>query len=274
MAASSTAADNRIQVVPGSFEPQDYLDLHEDPFEVLAQLQEAWRSREQPVPWSAANLPEWDLAGVNWHSYEPPSALQRTPGVTSEDLLGIVSASIESVKARATEENQRVAREKEEAESRALAAANESKEAQKRSKENYLPIIIIDEPSPEHEAKHVDLQPSDEPHSDSKEEEDGSVVNSASSVDQAGATTTDVATRRAEAVRAVTQEAARFRALGLRKRLFQRSSHKAEASSEASGFDSWRRRLAEVHGHAKQQAKLASQAVNKSTESDDNDNLE
>jgi hypothetical protein len=273
MAASSPPTEQEIQVMPGSFEPQDYLDLHDDPFEVLAQIQDAWRNRELPVPWSAANLPEWDLTGVHWHAYDPPSALQRTPGVISEELLSIVNASIASVTAQAEEENQRVTREKEQEESRTLAAANEAREAQKRSKENYLPIIIVDDPLVRHEANQVDPKPDGQSQSKA-EREDDLVITATGLFELADAATADKSTRRAEAVQAVAQEAARSRAFGLRKRLFNRSAQKAEASSAGSPFDSWRRRLAGVHSHAKQQAKQAGQAISKPAEPYDNDKLE
>ncbi|KAM6538826.1 hypothetical protein FALCPG4_000681 [Fusarium falciforme] len=122
------------QLMPGSFGPEDYIDFYDNPFETLDEIQTAWKDREPPVSWSAKNLSEIDVADIDWHKYDPPAALRKTPNITSQVLLDILWTSLENVKASNLEEN----RQKQEAEEqRRLAEEDKGK-----GKEPYLPIII------------------------------------------------------------------------------------------------------------------------------------
>lgn len=243
--------------MPGSFDAQDYADIHDDPFEVLAQVQEAWRKRDPPTPWSASNLPELDVASSKWYAHEIPAALTRTPGVTDDLLLGIVQSSIDNIKALASEENERRAQEEEEEQLEKENGEAKVKRLLGTDDEPYLPIIIVDESAAKQPEVEVgELLGPIEPDWDPRESYASTNISTASN-----SVTDEISARRADAVRAVRQGLDKAKALGLRKRLFNRGGDKTDKTSkdgntpESSSFDLWRRRLAEAHDHAKQQAK-------------------
>lgn len=275
MATSSAQNEGRVQLMPGSFDAQDYVDIHDDPFEVLAQLQEAWRKREPPAPWSANNLPgELDGESVWWYAHEAPAALTRTPGVTDDVLLGVVQSAIDNITAVAAEENQRRAVEEEQ------QRGEETEETYVRKPlgtddEPYLPIIIIDESATKQSESDSTEPLGIQPDSDLVEALVGA-RNSADGLSLIGSASDESSARRADAVRAVRHGLDKARALGLRKRLFNRGgdkSNKTDSAPESSSFDLWRRRLAEAHDHAKQHAKSATQVLGKTDAADSIDEL-
>ncbi|CAM1507230.1 Fc.00g068710.m01.CDS01 [Cosmosporella sp. VM-42] len=126
------------QTMPGAFNPEDYIDFYENPFETLEQIQTAFREKEPPTSW-ATNLAEVQIDDVEWHKYTPPAALKKAPTITNQLLLDIVSSSIENVKAQAVEAE----RLKREAEEHSLA--DKDSLGPGKGKEPYLPIIIAPE---------------------------------------------------------------------------------------------------------------------------------
>lgn len=137
VAGPSTAPER--QLMPGSFNPGDYIDFHDNPFETLADSQGPWQSKESTAPWSSEKLPELDLEGVEWFNYAPPAALSNAPNVASEILQTLVKESIETVRATAEEEKRRKVEAAEE-EKRRASTEEGSKPGQ--GEEPYLPIII------------------------------------------------------------------------------------------------------------------------------------
>lgn len=273
-AASSSLDRSASKVMPGAFDPKDYADIEENPFDVLAQVQEAWRRRDPPVLWSTNNLPELNISSIDWYLHDPPAALQHTTGVTSDVLLDIVTSSTETIKTRATEEN-RLKNQEEEEKNQRILAENEAAKTQKPRDEAYFPIIIVEPPKPE--------QPNDtatgtttasrpELRLQSEKTED-IVASHKSHDDSTEATGVNSSALRAEAVRAVRQNIEKARALGFRKRLFHRGSDKTDGKTEGSGFDIWRRRHAGSHDIARQSAPSPSQGSVKTSSSDDDQEL-
>lgn len=199
--------------MPGTFEADDFIDLHDNPFEVLAGIQESWRQKDRGGPWSAHRFPVLDLEDIDWHSYDPPAALRKTPDVTSQILLDIVSSSIENIKVQAANE----ARQKQEEEEQS-ANAGPGPKLGHNGDEPYLPIIIREERPP---------TPPPEP-------EVQSISEAKSSTDYSG--------RRAEAIKAVARSRSprlislptrpdRGRKLNLR-RFFGRANEKSDEAAE------------------------------------------
>jgi hypothetical protein len=143
VAESSTAVHSK-HVLPGLLEPGDGTDLRDDnPFETLANIQESWRRKDHDGPWSAHKLPVLDLEGIEWHNYDLPAALRKTPNVTSQILRDIVSSSIENVQVQAAQEARRKREEEEQ-----RASASTSPKPRLNGDEPYLPIIIPEERPP------------------------------------------------------------------------------------------------------------------------------
>ncbi|KAF7559691.1 hypothetical protein G7046_g4460 [Stylonectria norvegica] len=125
-------------LMPGTFDAGDFIDFYENPFETLEGLQAAFRDKEPPESWATNNLdvsPD-ELGDVDWHKYDPPASLRKTPNVTSQILLDIIWPAIDNVKARIAEED-RLKRLEEE---RSLSDKDATKPG--KGKEPYLPIII------------------------------------------------------------------------------------------------------------------------------------
>ncbi|KPM39932.1 hypothetical protein AK830_g6607 [Neonectria ditissima] len=138
------ALGQKLQLMPGSFSPEDYIDFYENPFDDLENLQTAWRDRDTLVPWSTNNLSNVDVTDVDWYQYNPPAALRKATHITSQVLLDIIWSSIENVKTQAAEQ-QRQKREKKEQSKLAEDAAKKLD----KGKEPYLPINIPqDKPKP------------------------------------------------------------------------------------------------------------------------------
>ncbi|UNI15120.1 hypothetical protein JDV02_001686 [Purpureocillium takamizusanense] len=138
------AAVNGSSATPG-----EYVDYFDDPFAVLEQLQNRWRSKDRrgETAWSAENLPDVDLTDVDWHRYEPPASLSKTPNVTCQILLDIVASSIDVVRERNASED----RQRQDDEDRRKVAEEEAAHRARHGSdysEPYLPIII----RPEHPA--------------------------------------------------------------------------------------------------------------------------
>ena len=139
------ASGRKLQLMPGSFGPEDYIDFYDNPFDDLENLQAAWRDREALVSWSTNNLSDVDVADVDWYKYNPPAALRKATHITSQVLLDIVWSSIENVKTHAAEQHRQ---QREEMEQSKLAEATAKK--LDKGKGPYLPIIIPqDKPKPE-----------------------------------------------------------------------------------------------------------------------------
>lgn len=154
--------------MPGSFNPGDYIDFHDNPFEVNYDLPDPWQGQDREAPWSSGNLPELDLEGVEWFNYGPPAVLSKAPNVTSEILQNLIQTSIETVRAAAQEEKRRREEEKTEKERRTSA---EQAPKPGDGEEPYLPIIIpvekpvekpLPTPPPEPDFAGSDIRPSDE----------------------------------------------------------------------------------------------------------------
>lgn len=128
---------NRDQrLMPGTFGPEDYIDFYEDPFAALEDIQTAWRDKKPAEPWSARNLADVHIGGIDWHKYSPPVALRRAPNVTSQVLLDVLWSSVENVEARNNSED----RQRLEEEQKRLAESDADRKG--KMKEPYLPIII------------------------------------------------------------------------------------------------------------------------------------
>ncbi|KAK7421031.1 hypothetical protein QQX98_002389 [Neonectria punicea] len=139
------ASGRKLQLMPGSFTPEDYIDFYDNPFDDLEHLQAAWRDREALIPWSTNNLSDVDVTHVDWFQYNPPAALRKATHITSQVLLDIVSSSIENVKTQAAEKH----RLKREGKEQSKLAEDTAKKLDK-GKGPYLPIIIPqDKPKPE-----------------------------------------------------------------------------------------------------------------------------
>ena len=88
-----------------------------------------------------------DEASVDWTKYDPPASLRTTPNITSTIILEVVATSMENLKTRIAEENDR--RKQEEEEEKRRAAEQEAPEDDGKPKEPYLPIIMVeDRPKP------------------------------------------------------------------------------------------------------------------------------
>lgn len=139
------ASGRKLQLMPGSFTPEDYIDFYENRFDDLENLQAAWRDREALVSWSTNNLSDVDVADVDWYKYNPPAALRKATHITSQVLLDIVWSSIENVKTQAAEHHRQRREEKEQSK-----LAEDTAKKLDKGKGPYLPIIIPqDKPQPE-----------------------------------------------------------------------------------------------------------------------------
>lgn len=149
-AESSSAPQARL--MPGSFDPLDYIACCETPIEPAGDDTALSEDTNRENPWSARNLPELDLRGVSWEPYSPPAALHKTPNVTSDILREIAASSIEIVRANAAAEVRRKKAEEEEEEKRRQEEEAKSKipkTPRPGEGEAYLPVIIPPEkPSP------------------------------------------------------------------------------------------------------------------------------
>lgn len=125
-------------LMPGTFDAEDFIDFYKSPFEILEELQTAYREKEA-VPWSIQNLPEVDIGDVDWHKYAPPASLKRAPNITNQILLDIISSSIENVKARVAKEDLDKQKAKE---TLAEDGNDDSKPGNGKGKEPYLPVIV------------------------------------------------------------------------------------------------------------------------------------
>lgn len=134
-------------LVSASLGPEDCIDHYDNPYTALGKLQDAVKGKELGPPEPTEKPAARDINGIDWHEYDPPTALRKTPNVTSQILLDIIFTSIENVKVRVGEE-QRLKKEaaEEAAEEAARRTAEEKRNA--KGKEPYLPIVIPSEESP------------------------------------------------------------------------------------------------------------------------------
>lgn len=194
------------QLMPGSFGPEDYIDFYDNPFETLDEIQTTWKEREPPVSWSAKNLQEIDVADIDWHKYDPPAALRKTPNITSQVLLDILWTSLENVKASSLEED----RQKQEAEEQRRL----TEEDKGKGKEPYLPIIIPTDTS---------AQPDTTP-----------LVSTIGQIGSPVTTTTP---------EAITKAKANKKRLFALRRLFQRKHEKGESSATGAALEALREQV-------------------------------
>ncbi|OTA07962.1 hypothetical protein A9Z42_0088980 [Trichoderma parareesei] len=134
-----------------SLGPEDCLDFYQNPYTALGKLQDAGKDKDivPPVTTEKPHAVDGDMDDVDWQDYEPPTALRKTPNVTSQILLDIVFSSIENVKSRVAGE-QRLRKEAAD-EAAARLAAEEKHKA--KGKGPYLPIIIPSEGPPAEPSK-------------------------------------------------------------------------------------------------------------------------
>ncbi|KAL7942234.1 hypothetical protein V8C42DRAFT_162163 [Trichoderma barbatum] len=138
-------------LVSASLGPEDCINFYENPYTALGKLQDAGKNKQPESPVSTEKPADidnngsinGDINGIDWHDYDPPTALRKTPNVTSQILLDIIFASIENVKTRVGEEKRL---KKEAAEEAARRTAEEKQKA--KGKEPYLPIFIPPEEPP------------------------------------------------------------------------------------------------------------------------------
>lgn len=129
--------DSTQRPMPGSFGGEDLHELYHNPFETLQVLQDEWRNKEHTTPWSTDDMSDIDVGDINWHKYEPPGVLRKSPNVTSLILLDVIASSIDNVKTRIAEEDQQ-----KQIEDERRQQAEEEATKNGKSPEPYLPIII------------------------------------------------------------------------------------------------------------------------------------
>lgn len=126
--------------MPGSFGDEDVPESYHGPYKSAQTTQDKSQNKIQAsatASWSAENSFDIDLGDIDWHKYEPPSALHKAPNVTSVILLDILTQSITNVTSRVAEED--LARQIED-EQRRVAEEEATKNG--KSPEPYLPIVI------------------------------------------------------------------------------------------------------------------------------------
>ncbi|KFA64210.1 hypothetical protein S40285_00820 [Stachybotrys chlorohalonatus IBT 40285] len=150
----AAAVARHLHPMPGSFAPEDYVDLRETTFDVIRDFCKDENDHQQIIkPEIAENTALPDLPqreaptrqepdGVDWHKYKPPAILRKAPTVTSQVLLDIIESSIVNLASRVAEED-RLKSQEEERQRREETAARQAEIA----KRLYLPIIIPGEGS-------------------------------------------------------------------------------------------------------------------------------
>ncbi|KAG6031687.1 hypothetical protein E4U41_007485 [Claviceps citrina] len=125
--------------MPASFGDEDVAQVHRNSFESIQFPQDESQILAPPATASRSteNGLDIDLGDVDWHKYDPPTALCKAPNVSSIILLDILSQSIVNVKTRVADED----RAKENEDERRRVAEEEATKKGK-SPEPYLPIII------------------------------------------------------------------------------------------------------------------------------------
>lgn len=130
-----------VRAMSATVAPNERVDLYQDPYTVLEQLQDSWRERQEQSWQSKDDVSEVDIGQVDWRSYAPPAGISDTQGVDSELLQNIITTSIEQLQIRYQREK---IEEAEEAEAQRTAQHAATEKAAKL-KEPYLPIIIVNE---------------------------------------------------------------------------------------------------------------------------------
>ena len=134
--AAAAAAATR-QVMPGSFDPGDYIEFLENPFEIehLTDIRDSWCYKERTSFWSTRQLPEMnEEAVVDWYQYQPPTVLTKTLNVRSDVLVDLVASSVANIAVQASEEARRVREQTEQ--------KKDSDPIRRGDGEHYLPIVI------------------------------------------------------------------------------------------------------------------------------------
>ncbi|KAG6001905.1 hypothetical protein E4U21_003655 [Claviceps maximensis] len=128
-----------IRLMPGSFGDEDMAALHDNAFKSVQVTQDDGRMQSPTTAsWSSGNRFDMDIGDVDWHRYEPPTALHKAHNVTSLTLMDILTQSIVNVKTRVAEEDHSQSIEKE----RIRRVEEEKATTHDESPEPYLPIII------------------------------------------------------------------------------------------------------------------------------------
>ncbi|KAL6878697.1 hypothetical protein J3F83DRAFT_250901 [Trichoderma novae-zelandiae] len=131
-------------LMSASLGPEDCIGFYENPYTALRKLQDAGKDKEIGSPVTTEKPADGGLNAIEWHEYQPPTALRKTPIVTSQILLDIVFGSIENVKTRVAEEQRLKQQAAEEAAARRTAEGKHKAKAE----EPYLPIVIPPEEPP------------------------------------------------------------------------------------------------------------------------------
>ncbi|PTB69823.1 hypothetical protein BBK36DRAFT_1110025 [Trichoderma citrinoviride] len=130
-------------IMSASLGPEDCIDFYENPYTALEKLQDAGKVKEMVSKVMRETPADGSINDIDWRQYEPPTALRKTPNVTSQILLNIIFSSIENVKRRVAEEQRIKAEAAEEAARRTAEGKHKAK-----GKEPYLPIVIASEEPP------------------------------------------------------------------------------------------------------------------------------
>lgn len=157
-------------VGPNLVTPANYIEFYGDPFSLVTGTQIGTRDkgkgkeivRTQSVQRVGSSVDDRDRDRDRnkdeWTKYEPPEALWTTKDAIDTILLEVITRSIENIKTRIAEENERKRQQQEEedeaAREREAQDAAEDGDAAQEEREPYLPIIIPPEkPQPSEEAQ-------------------------------------------------------------------------------------------------------------------------
>ncbi|RYP91306.1 hypothetical protein DL770_002540 [Monosporascus sp. CRB-9-2] len=105
-----------------------------------------WKIKRKPVPEpadSAIALPDMleDMDETGWTKYEPPAGLKTVPDIESDIILHVIQASIDRIKARIVENEER---RKAEAEAASAKEEEEPREESGKGKQLDVPSVTID----------------------------------------------------------------------------------------------------------------------------------
>lgn len=105
-----------------------------------------WKIKRKPIPEpadSAIALPDMleDIDETGWTKYEPPAGLKTVPDIESDIILHVVQDSIDRVKARIVDDEER---RKAEAEAASAKEEEEAREGSEKGKQLDAPSVTVD----------------------------------------------------------------------------------------------------------------------------------
>ncbi|RYP34622.1 hypothetical protein DL767_004182 [Monosporascus sp. MG133] len=105
-----------------------------------------WKIKRKPVPDpadSAIALPDMleDIDETGWTKYEPPAGLKTVPDIESDIILHVIQHSIDRIKARIVEDEER---RKAEAEAASAKEEEEAREESEKGKQLDAPSVTVD----------------------------------------------------------------------------------------------------------------------------------